>query len=192
MFRTRSSNPMTTKIIRAEHLLWMAPALFVFMIYLSSSVDSMMVFYLDRYFMISYSLITLFFLAVLLIPYILHIVLRRIGARNLVISWLHILLSFLMAASVIFIFNRNLPININWRYHVGELGSFRLWNYYNTMGLLIARIFIITQLLFCFYGLGTIALHYINSIRSHNREVADNRENDYDGSEAGFAQQMIA
>ncbi|HJV20782.1 MAG TPA: hypothetical protein VJ552_12940 [Sediminibacterium sp.] len=183
---------MTTKIIRAEHLLWMAPVLFVFIIYLSSAVDSMMVFYLGEYFMISYSLITLFFLAVLLVPYLLHILLRRIGARNLVISWLHILLSFLMAASVVFIFNKNLPININWRYHVGELGSFGQWNYYNSLGLLITRLFIAIQLLFSLYGLGSVALHYGSAIRNRNRDASDGRENDYEVSEADFSQQMTA
>lgn len=180
---------MTTKVIRAEHLLWMAPVLFICMIYISSSLDKMMVFYLGEYFMISYSFFTGFFLLALLIPYLLHIVLRRIGMRNQMISWTHILLSVFMAVAITFIFNRNLPVNINWRYHVGELGSFLTWEYYNSMGLLFVRSFLLLQILFSVYGIATVAMYYIARINQRNTEEEDNL---YEEATADYPQQMIA
>ncbi|MBL7761510.1 MAG: hypothetical protein JNK08_12500 [Sediminibacterium sp.] len=180
---------MTTKVIRAEHLLWMAPVLFVCMIYISSSLDKMMVYYLGEYFMISYSFITGFFLIALLIPFLLHILLRRIGLRNQMISWMHILLSIFMAVAISFIFNKNLPVNVNWRYHVGELGSFHTWEYYNSMGLLFVRFFLLLQILFSVYGLTTLGIYYITRISRHNTAVENNS---YEDSAAEYPQQMIA
>ncbi|MDD2793514.1 MAG: hypothetical protein PHD73_10060 [Sediminibacterium sp.] len=180
---------MTTKVIRAEHLLWMAPVLFICMIYISSSLDRMMVFYLGEYFMISYSFITGFFLIALLIPFLLHIVLRKTGMRNLMISWAHILLSVFMAATVTFIFNKNLPINVNWRYHVGELGSFQTWEYYNSLGLQFVRLFLILQALFSVYGITTIAMYYMARISQRNEEIQDSM---YEDAAADYPQQMIA
>jgi len=179
---------MTTKVIRAEHLLWMAPVLFVFMIYISSSLDRMMVFYLGEYFMISYSFITGFFLIALLIPFLLHIVLRRKSMRNQVVSWAHILLSIFLAATVTFIFNKNLPVNVNWRYHVGELVSFQTWDYYNSLGLFFVRLFVILQILFSVYGITTIVMYYLARINHHNTD----QEHDLYEEAADYPQQMIA
>jgi hypothetical protein len=151
---------MLEKIIRSENLLWIVPILYGMVSYFTSYSDVAMLFFDNSYILLSFPAIVGVLLATMIVPYMTHLMLREIGDRRFVIAWAHIGISIIMVVAILFIFSYSLPINIKWRFYVGELPAFKKWSYYNIVAINIIQTFIILQTIYVGYGLVTLTYHY--------------------------------
>ncbi|TXT31627.1 MAG: hypothetical protein FD136_1462 [Chitinophagaceae bacterium] len=181
----------TIQMKRAEHLLWIVPLLYGIVTNNSAHVDSVFMYYNGVYFTFGFLMVTFFFLVVLIIPFLLHLYLRKLGERQFILSWLHVAISLLLIMAVLFIFSVNLPINTGWRYHIGELTQFSKWEYYNNMAVIITQIFIAIQILFSVYSVGSIIQFHIAKFQER-KAVYEYDNTGYDESTDAMAQQMTA
>lgn len=162
----------TIQLKRAEHLLWIVPLFYGIVTNITAHVDGVFMYYNGLYFTLGFFLVTFFFLAILTIPFLLHLYLRKLGERQFILSWLHVVISIFMIMAVLFIFSINLPINPNWRYHIGELSQYSKWLYYNDMAIIITQLFIGVQVLFSVYSITNIIQYYLaqNKKNQYNEE----------------------
>ncbi len=183
---------MLEKLIRSENLLWIVTILYGMISYFTSYSDVAMLFFDNSYLLLSFPAVIGILLALLLVPYMTHILLREIGDRKFVIAWAHISISIIMVVSVLFIYSYSMPINIKWRFHVGELPAYKKWTYYNIFAINIIKTFIVVQTLYVSYGLATLAQHYyqINK-QKHSKYTEDNIEHQDQESDGAIAS-MIA
>lgn len=181
----------TIQLKRAEHLLWIVPLFYGIVTNSTARVDSVFLYYNGVYFTFGFLLFTFFFLAVLIIPFLLHLYLRKLGERQFILSWLHVAISLLLLMAVLFIFSVNHPINTNWRYNIGELTLFSKWEYYNNMAIIIAQLFIVTQVLFSVYSIGSIIQFHFTKYQE-SKEVYEYDNVDYSEESTALAQQMSA
>ncbi len=167
-------NPMTAKLSRAEHMLWIVPILYGSMAYFSSYSEVIMMYYNNVFYLLGFFSATIIFLLVLGIPFYIQSTLRKIEERNQIISYAHIALSLLNVVGILFIFSVNLPIRIDWVNSAGELSTYTRWNYYNGMAISLFQFFIIIQVVYCVYGAKTILSHGIMKRKLANGEYSQN------------------
>ena len=184
---------MKIKLNRAEHLLWMSPIILGGLIYFISYSDSIMLFIGGDFHLISYTVASLIFTAALAIPFLFHVIVRKINRRNLIISWIHIVLSVTLNAGSLFIFSKNIPNNFNWRYKVSGIELFERWEYNNSISYTIIMIFCFVQLIYIAYALLLVIVHALTGIRSKSNydSELDTEYYQHDVDEIG-ASQMIA
>lgn len=152
---------MTAKLSRAEHMLWIVPILYGCMAYYSSYSEVIMMYYNNIFLLLGFFSASMIFLFVLIIPFIIQTILRKIDERNPIISYAHIAFSLSLIVGILFIFSVNLPIKIEWINSGGELSTFTKWNYYNEMAISLFKFLIIIQVAYCLYGAKTILSHRI-------------------------------
>lgn len=180
----------TIQLKRAEHLLWIVPLFYGIVTNITAHVDGVFMYYNGIYFTFGFFLVTFFFLAILVIPFLLHLYLRKLGERQFILSWLHVAISIFMIMAVLFIFSINLPINPDWRYHIGELSQYSKWAYYNDMAIIITQVFIGIQLLFSVYSIANIIQFFL--AQNKKRQNDDEYNLEYDTLSNNVAQQMTA
>jgi hypothetical protein len=156
---------MTARLIRAENLLWAVPILFGLIANYAAYSDVAMLYIDDNYYILNFPALIGICLLVILIPFLMHSVLRDLGQRSFFASWAHVFFTCLLIATILFIYTYALPINLKWRYHVGELPAFKKWDYYNTMALGIFQLLIYIQAAYLVYGVGVLARHRLEQKR---------------------------
>ena len=142
---------MTARLIRAENLLWAVPILFGLLANYAAYSDVALLYIDENYYM--------------LIPFMMHSVLRDLGQRSFFASWAHVFFSCLLIATILFIYTYALPINIKWRYYVGELPAYKKWSYYNTLALGIFQLLVYIQAAYLIYGVGVLVKHRVDQKR---------------------------
>lgn len=157
---------MFDKIIRSENLLWIVPTLYGIIACITSYNDVAMIFFDNSYLLLSFPAVVGVLLVTLVIPYFIHLLLREIGDRKFVLAWAHIAISVVLSIAILFIYSYSLPINIKWRFHVGELPAYKKWLYYNLVAINIIKIFIATQSIFTAYGLGLFIRSYFMNTKA--------------------------
>lgn len=170
-------NPMTAKLTRAEHMLWIVPILYGCMAYYSSYSEVIMVYYNNVFYLLGFFSATFVFLLFLGIPFYIQSTLRKIDERNPIISYAHIAFSLVIVVGILFIFSVNIPIKIDWVNSAGELTTFTKWNYYNEMAISLFQFFIVIQVAYCLYGAKTIISHGIMKRKLAN---GDYNQNNYE------------
>lgn len=167
---------MSEKLLRSENLLWIVPIVYGIIAYFTSYSDVAMMFFDNSYILLSFPSLVGVLLAILIVPYMTHLMLREMEERKFIIEWAHIAISIVMAVAILFIYSYSLPINIKWRYYVGELPAYKKWSYYNIVAINIIQTFIIVQILYVSYGIITLINHFYLQIRQQNNFAANNLE----------------
>lgn len=156
---------MTTRLIRAENLLWAVPILFGLLANYAAYSDVALLYIDDSYYILNFPTIIGICLMVMLIPFMMHSVLRDLGQRSFFASWAHVFFSCLLVSTILFIYTYALPINLKWRYYVGELPAYRKWNYYNSLALGIFQLLIYLQAAYLVYGVAVLVRHRVEQKR---------------------------
>jgi hypothetical protein len=150
---------MTTRLIRAENLLWAVPILFGLLANYAAYSDVAMLYVEDNYYIVNFPTIIGICLMVMLIPFMMHSVLRDLGQRSFFASWAHVFFSCLLMATILFIYTYALPINLKWKYYIGELPAYKKWSYYNTLALGIFQLLVYIQVAYLVYGVAALVRH---------------------------------
>lgn len=156
---------MTTKLIRAENLLWAVPILFGILANYAAYSDVALLYIDHSYYIFNFPTIIGISLMIMLIPFMMHAVLRDLGQRSFFASWAHVFFSCLLIATILFIYTYALPINLKWRYYVGELPAFRKWNNYNTLALGLFQLLIYLQAAYLLYGVTVLVRQRLDQKR---------------------------
>lgn len=147
---------LTPNNARGEHLLWLAPMLYIWYASIIAPVQSIVIFWDTNYYTISFLTTSIIFLAFVGIPYLLHKHFRENRTRNLAISWMHILSSVLLALSILLIYTYNPPIDKEWRYAPILLPNYERWRLLNDFAIVLFAIFGLVQIVYSVYGLSKL------------------------------------
>jgi hypothetical protein len=101
----------------------------------------------------------------MLIPFMMHSVLRDLGQRSFFASWAHVFFSCLLIATILFIYTYALRINLKWKYYMGELPAYKIWSYYNTLALGIFQLLVYIQAAYLIYGVSVLVKHKVDQKR---------------------------
>jgi len=155
---------MTAKLTRAEHMLWIVPIIYGLIAHYSAYSEIILAYYNNLFYLYNFFNIVVIFLLILIIPFLIHIGIRKFEIRNTIIAIAHITISLTIIIGITFIFSVNLPINTDWLYYnSGELSTFTKWNYYNEMCITLFKTFIGVQVVYCIYGTKVLISNYILS-----------------------------
>jgi quinol-cytochrome oxidoreductase complex cytochrome b subunit len=113
----------------------------------------------DSYYLFNFFTTMLIFLCIVLLPYYLHTHLRKNNIRNIVISWLHILISSVLILAILSILTYIPPINRNWRYSPVQSPHFSNWILFNDIALVLFGILLFIQIVYLIYGFSKIRKH---------------------------------
>jgi hypothetical protein len=176
---------MTARLIRAENLLWAVPILFGLLANYAAYSDVALVYLDDNYYILTFPTLIGISLLVMLIPFMMHSVLRDLGQRSFFASWAHVFFSCLLIATILFIYTYALPINIKWRYYMGELPAYKKWSYYNTLALGIFQLLVYIQAAYLIYGVSVLVKHRVDQKRlerEHYDYIIDHLDPNNSGS----------
>lgn len=180
---------MTAKIARAENLLWIVPILYGLISYFTAYSEVAMMYFDDAYFILSFPSVIGIIILILILPFLVHLTLRDINERNFFIAWTHVALTVTMVVALLFIYSYSLPINIKWRFYVGELPAYKKWMYYNTVAINIIQTFIYVQSIYVCYGVTLIVRHQLMQRR---QDQYDYESETYEESADAVVSHMIA
>ncbi|MBA4260209.1 MAG: hypothetical protein C0446_13675 [Chitinophaga sp.] len=164
---------MSSRVVRAENLLWFAPILFGLLANYAAYSEKVLLFVDNQVYIFSFSSIIIICITIVTIPFIMHSVLRDLDLRNFFSSWAHIFFTCLLTTIILLIFTYSQPINLKWIYHAGELPAYRRWMYYNTMALGVLQLLVYLQAFYLVYGIGVLIKH------RHNKKVEESAHYDY-------------
>lgn|GEM_PF-2565439 len=157
-------NPMTAKLSRAEHMLWIVPIIYGLIAHYSAYSEIILAYHNNVFYLYNYFNIVMIFLLILIIPFLIQSAIRKLEIRNTIIAFAHIAFTLILLIGIMFIFSVNFPIKIDWLYYnSGELSTFTKWNYYNQMCITLFKTFIGVQLVYCIYGTKVLIANYILS-----------------------------
>lgn len=160
---------LTTNNARGEHLLWLAPMLYIWVASIIAPIQSMAIYWDGDYYTFSFLNTSIIFLVCTGIPYLLHKHFRENKTRSLAISWMHILCSVLLMLSILMIYTYNPPIDKEWRYSSLLLPHFERWRFINDFALVLFATFVLVQIVYSIYGFGKLIRSKFG--KSHNSEM---------------------
>ncbi len=150
---------MTTRLIRAENLLWAVPILFGLIANYAAYSDVAILFVDENYYILNFPSMIGLVLITVLVPFMMHSVLRDLGQRSFFASWAHVFFTCLLITTIFLIYTYALPINLKWKYYMGELPAYKKWNYYNSLVLGIYELLIYIQAAYVVYGISVLIRH---------------------------------